>query len=797
MFSMRSKILILVFIFTGLLGFGFLGEHVGKPSFVAKFQNFERDTPAENEAYQAIRRVRAVGSRSRNSGIAAEYGVFRYALAQERRIAQEIDVEGFFTAREKFDKVDRNKNKISDGLEELIKSAAAGNRFDAIILLEDSLDVLPTLKNRHGNFDEKFTYSAINGFAASITKEQIIAFSKDANIKRVEFDALVYPHLDTSQEWFGTAKARTDFSVDGNADGLASYSKDDVVIAILDTGIDPNHVDLDGGKIIAWRDSTINNDQSGPYDELGNCSGHGTHVSSIAAGEGDGDATLKGVAPKAALVGVKVLSLRRIRGAGGGLFCTAATSEIVAGVQWIIDNKATYGIDVANMSIGSAGCSDGTDSLSSIVNSATDAGIVMVTSAGNEGPGTCTIGAPAAAEKAITVGAMADVLPDSSGGSFGCGIAPYRGFYLICFSSRGLTADSRLKPDIASPGVFINAASAGTVNGYKVFSGTSMASPFTAGVAALMLHANSSLTPAQIKSKIESTGVDWGLAGKDIEYGSGRLQGYEAVKSAGGFSGTNVSTPGHIFLSGTVTAGGFSDHIIEVTDATLPLAATMVISSWSGGSPDLDLEVRDDAGNPLFVCSGPSNSTSPCPCTNDASGTCKSRTVSRQETIGFEPLAAGTYTLRADSFSGGGDYFIDVSLGQTAVAISLTTDGATAFGIVVPGGMVDTTISGTNDVQTITVDTGPADISVRSTNFSDGSNTWTLGATNGADQVKWEFSEDGITWTTFSSANTLFTLDTNVAEGQSRSMYLRLTTPTSSSSGNEHAATVTFVASAP
>ena len=715
--------------------------------------------------------------------------VMLQGLAQVQKISEEVVTPGFFTAQQKFDRIDSNKNKILDDLEGLIGPAAAGDRFDTIVLLNSSLDLLSTLKNRHGDFTETFTYPSISGFATNLTKGQIIALAQDNDVKQLEFDAPVYPHLDTAQQWFGTTKARTDFSVDGNADGFATYSKDDIVIAILDTGIDPNHVDLDGGKIIAWHDFTQNNQQT-PYDETGPCVGHGSHVASIAAGEGDGNANFKGVAPRAALIGLKVLRKQ-------GNNCTGQTSRVDNAIQWVIDNKNTFNIKVANMSLGTSGCSDGTDSTSLLVNQAVNAGVVMTVSAGNEGPGTCTIGSPAAAANAITVGAMSDVTPRTSSGAFGCGSAPYRGFYLICFSSRGLTADGRMKPDIASPGAFINAAAAGTTNSYKELSGTSMASPFTAGLAALMLDANPGLTPAGVKAAIESTAFDWGLTGKDIDYGSGRLQGYEAVKSAAAGSGTNVATPAHLHLTGTVTAGGFDEQTIQVTDASLPLAATMIVPSWSGGSPDLDLEVRDSNGNPLFSCSGGPFSTSPCTCTADANGICKSRNTQRQETIGFQPPGTGTFKLRVVSFSGSGDYFLDVSLGQAVVAISLTTDGTTPFGTAGLETTIDTTSSGTNDVQTIQVTTGPADISVKTTEFTDGANTWTLGATNGANQVKWEFSKDGTSWTTFTSANTLFTLDTNVAQGNTRNLYLRLTLPTSTLSSSEHSATVTIVASAP
>jgi len=132
-----------------------------------------------------------------------------------------------------------------------------------------------------------------------------------------------------------------------------------------------------------------------------------------------------------------------------------------------------------------------------------------------------------------------------------------------------------------------------------------------------------------------------------------------------------------------------------------------------------------------------------------------------------------------------------------AVSITLTTDGSTPFGIVSLGQTVDTTASGTNKVQTVQVTTGPADLDIKSTDFSDGGNTWSLNTVNGADQVKWEFSQNGASWTTFSSSNTLFSFDTNVAEGASRNLFLRLTAPSLSSTGNEHAATVTFVATVP
>jgi len=124
----------------------------------------------------------------------------------------------------------------------------------------------------------------------------------DASVKQIEYDAECHALLNTAQ----TCTVRQGphrFRVTGDRDGnQTSYTKSDIVITILDTGIDPNHMDLDGGKIIAWKDYV--NSRTTPYDD----NGHGTHCSSIAAGTGDASALYKGVAPGAALIGVKVLN---------------------------------------------------------------------------------------------------------------------------------------------------------------------------------------------------------------------------------------------------------------------------------------------------------------------------------------------------------------------------------------------------------------------------------------------------------------------------------------------------------
>ena len=674
-------------------------------------------------------------------------------------------------------KIDADKNKIFDDLEEKLKGKNDAETAEVIILFDHKLSDAEDaeIARKISEKNPAHRYAAIPGMAITLSKREIKNLASSPLIKQIEDDAEVRPFLDNSTKWFGVQKARTDFSVDGNADGLAAYSKDDIVAAVLDSGIDPNHIDLDGGKIIGWKDFATG--QANPYDQVPGCGGHGTHVSSIIAGTGEGNNLYKGVAPGAALVGVKVLKRQ-----GGN--CTGTVSDINAGIQWVIDNKSALGIEIMNMSLGGTGCSNGADSLSLMVNSAVASGIAVTLAAGNEGPGTCTISSPAAAADAITVGAMADVQPGTApldgycDGSSLTADLPNAGFYLACFSSRGPTADGRTKPDIASPGVMIMAAQAGTTNGYVSYNGTSMSAPFTAGVAALMLDANPGLTPAQIKSMIKGAVKDWGPSGDDNEYGAGRLDGYEAIKAAGSFTGANIIVPDHQYIAGSLSGSGdFDWYDINITDADYPIAVAMIMPNWSGtNNPDFDMK--------LYLANGTTQTGS-------------SEGVLRQETIGYQPASAGTYKLKIYQYAGSGDYFLDISARTAVVSITLATDGSVNFGTVALNASKDTTPSGINDPETVRVDMGPADLSVRSTNFSDGSNNWNLGTSPGADRIKWDFSKDGSAWTNFAAAGTNYPFDSAVPESDTRDLNLRLTLPTGTTSNSAHSATVTIVATTP
>lgn len=145
-----------------------------------------------------------------------------------------------------------------------------------------------------------------------------------------------------------------------------------------------------------------------------------------------------------------------------------------------------------------------------------------------------------------------------------------------------------------------------------------------------------------------------------------------------------------------------------------------------------------------------------------------------------------TYYTRALEDNG---YFL-----PAVVSISLTTNGLVEFGTVALGAMVDSS----GDVETIRVDTGPANLDVKSTIFSDNGNSWSLGLTNGANEVKWEFSTDGNNWTIFEVAGNTYSLGVNPHNtGTTQNLYLQLTMPTYTASTNQYSSTVTIVATAP
>ncbi|MFD6286693.1 S8 family serine peptidase, partial [Streptomyces sp. NPDC060205] len=280
-----------------------------------------------------------------------------------------------------------------------------------------------------------------------------------------------------------------------------------VTVAVLDTGVDVGHPDL-AGRISVTK-SFIEG------EEVADRNGHGTHVTSTVGGSGAASGgTEKGVAPGATLAVGKVLGDQ-----GSG-----SESQIIAGMEWAARD---VGATIVSMSLGSTEPSDGTDPMAQAVETLTaETGALFVVAAGNTGAPS-SIGSPGAADSALTVGAV-----DSAD----------RPAYFTSAGPRH--GDNALKPDLSAPGVDILAARSRLAPGsgdYTTMSGTSMATPHVAGVAALLAERHPDWTGARLKDALMSTSKQ--LDSSAYVLGAGRVSVPAAVKA--GITATGSADLGH------------------------------------------------------------------------------------------------------------------------------------------------------------------------------------------------------------------------------------------------------------
>jgi subtilisin family serine protease len=283
-------------------------------------------------------------------------------------------------------------------------------------------------------------------------------------VERVYLDRRVRVALDESATAVRAERARTRYGVNGSG----------VTVAVIDTGIDRTHPDLDEGSVVGRRDFTDENRTGDPV-------GHGTHVAGVITGDGEANESFVGVAPGASLLDARVLNSQ-----GSG-----RTSWVIDGLEWAVDRDA----DVASMSLGSQARTDDEGPLVEAVEEATAEGTLVVAAAGNAG-GFASVGTPGVAPEALTVAAVDD---DSA-------VAP--------FSSRGpASTGAILKPEIAAPGVGVTSACPGGTGcdltqpggSYTALNGTSMATPHVSGVAALTLAAHPDRSVRELKHTLVSS----------------------------------------------------------------------------------------------------------------------------------------------------------------------------------------------------------------------------------------------------------------------------------------------------
>lgn len=362
--------------------------------------------------------------------------------------------------------------QISPGLEDRLDQRPDTERVDVIILTQPNANeqAKNAVRNANGNISHDF--SIIDGVAVTIPKVAAENLADRDFVREIQPDYKVETRLSESTD---TVNAEEIWGQNITGEG--------VDVAVLDTGIEDNTI--------------LNVEDQVEYTSEGtdDLNGHGTHVAGIIASP---DEEYRGVAYGADLFDVKVLDQEG----------TGSVSDVIAGLEWAVENNA----DVATLSLGAAveEC-DGTSSISEAVDNTVEEGVTVTVAAGNNGPDSETITAPGCAEKPITVGS-------SSNGE------------ISDFSSRGPTADGRVKPDLVAPGEGITSLTSndGDSPQFETLSGTSMATPHVAGVAALLLSEEEDLTPSEVKNLTTSTAEDLGFDANG--QGAGRLDAYAAYQ---------------------------------------------------------------------------------------------------------------------------------------------------------------------------------------------------------------------------------------------------------------------------
>lgn len=342
----------------------------------------------------------------------------------------------------------------------------------------------------------------LDGFVVVEARPSLLSLLRVVpGIAAISRDLRVAPAMTVSDKAMAADQARLAGGGLLGIGGLAAVDGSGVGVAVVDSGIAP-HAAL-AGKVVASV-SFVTGD-AGTQDGFG----HGTHIAGIIAGAATNNVTAlyrSGIAPGAHLVNVRVLGSEGV----------GYTSDVMAGIQWVIANRARYGVRIVNLSLGHPSVEPClTDPLCIVVEKAAAAGLVVVASAGNGGRNAAgqqvlgSITTPGNSPSAITVGALNT-----------WGTVSRDDDTVASYSSRGPTKyELGLKPDVVAPGnkiVSLEAAGSylatrypsqhvagGGLNGYFLMSGTSMAAAMVSGGVALLLDSQPVLTVRQVKLALQ------------------------------------------------------------------------------------------------------------------------------------------------------------------------------------------------------------------------------------------------------------------------------------------------------
>jgi len=397
----------------------------------------------------------------------------------------------------------------------------------------------------------KYTYRLVPGIAATMPENAIDALRRNPNVTTIEPDGFFHKiDAELDNTWGVKRIGGGTVHGDGNK-GL------NVKVAIIDSGIDYTQPDLSANYAGGY--NFVNNN-SDPMDD----NGHGTHVAGTVAAR-DNETGVVGVAPEAKLYGLKVLNA-----SGSGSF-----SDVIKALEWAVDND----IKITNNSYGSSG--DPGTLVKAAFDNSYNSGVLHIAAAGNSG--NCagkndSVGYPA--KYALVVAVAATNQSDAR----------------ACFSSTGSAVE------LSAPGVSINSTRMG--GGYVVYSGTSMASPHVAGVAALLMNTVASPINSEIRNLLASTAQDLGAAGRDSLYGYGLVDAVVAVAAVSSSPATRVpavnvvlTTDKTSYLSGTDTHATLTAVITdEYGEAISGLTAATFATEIDGNPGIVDFAATATAG---------------------------------------------------------------------------------------------------------------------------------------------------------------------------------------------------------